>query len=41
MREIVVQMYCQKCHKEVFPKDVNIREFMIAGMCDQCRERDE
>ena len=39
MKEIVVQMYCRKCNKEVFPKDVDVREFMFSGrVCNQCQE---
>lgn len=37
MKSIMVKMYCKKCKIEVFPKDVDVRMFMITDLCDKCR----
>ena len=41
MKEIRVQMFCQKCKKEVFPKDVDVRDFMMTGVCTACKKESE
>ncbi len=41
----VMQMFCQRCGKEVFPRDFTIqnalRNFMITGLCQECQIKDE
>lgn len=38
------QMFCQKCGKEVFPKDFrtpeSMREFLMWNECQDCQDRE-
>ena len=41
VRAIPMRMFCQECHKEVFPHDFRNgpRDFLMTGLCQDCLDQ--